>query len=457
MIPILYESTEASFSSNGLGRLRDVIDFKVSEERNGIYEATFSYPIDGAHFEMIRPGRIVGATHDDSGDVQPFDIVSYERPIDGIVTFHCVHISYRQSYLTVTGSNINSSSDALALLSNAEPSNPFTYETDKTNTGYLAAANGIPRSVRQMLGGVEGSILDAYGGEYEFDRWRVILHKARGVARDFSIRYGVNMLAYNEDFDTSGIYTSCVPYWTNGTITVVGNRVDGQTDTITGRVKCVPLDVSNKFENEPTTAQVEAAALEILDAGNATTPAQNITVEFIRLQDMSEYPGLNELFRCRLCDTINVVFPGYNAIGKYKIVKTVWNVLSNRYDSMELGSLSTSLSEALGITYGPTEAKQQGMSLVGNYAAEFFAATAGSPWVPQYDGIVAYSSGTTNGQRAYIYVTDATDNVTVSVATRLETANYRIGGSFPVLSGHQYYLTSANLSNSDRYALLYRL
>lgn len=456
MNPILYDATETGFTSNGLGRLRDCVSCVVTEERNGIYECDFEYPIDGAHFDLIRVGRIIGVTHDDSGDIQPFDIVSYSRPINGVVTFHCTHISYRQSYMTVTGSNINSLADAFTLLSTADPSNPFVYETDKTSTGYMAAADGIPKSVRQMLGGVEGSILDTYGGEYLFDRWRVVLNAARGKARDFSIRYGINMLNYDEDYDISGTYSSCIPYWTDGTNTVVGSRVDSGSATLTGRGECVPLDVSSKFEAEPTKAQVEAAALSILESSRPMLPAQNIQVEFVRLQDMSEYEGLDALLKCNLCDTINVVFPSYNATGRFKIVKTVWNVLKGTYDSMELGSLSMSLSEALGINSG-SEQKSSQMALAGNYASEFFAATSSNQWTVQYSGILSFSSGTTNGQRAYIYVTDATDNVTVSVATRLETANYRIGGCFPVLSGHQYYITSANLANSDRYALLYKM
>lgn len=456
MIPILYETTEVAFTSNGLGRLRDCVSCVVTEERNGIYECDFEYPIDGAHFDLIRVCRIIGVTHDDSGDIQPFDIVSYSRPINGVVTFHCTHISYRQSYMTVTGSNINSLADAFTLLSTADPSNPFVYETDKTSTGYMAAADGIPKSVRQMLGGVEGSILDTYGGEYLFDRWRVVLNAARGKARDFSIRYGINMLNYDEDYDISGTYSSCIPYWTDGTTTVVGDRVDSGSATLTGRGECVPLDVSSKFEAEPTAAQVEAVALSMMESSQPMLPAQNIQVEFVRLQDMSEYEGLDTLLKCNLCDTINVVFPSYNATGRFKIVKTVWNVLKGTYDSMELGSLSMSLSEALGINSG-SEPKSSQMALAGNYASNFFAATSSNPWTVQYSGILSFSSGTVNGQKAYIYVTDATDNVTVCVSTRLESANYRIGGCFPVLSGHQYYITSANLSSSDRYALLYKM
>ena len=350
MIPIVYSKDEIAFTSNGLGRLRDMISCVVTEERNGIYECDFEYPVGGANYEDIQIGNIIGVTHDESGNIQPFDIVSYSKPIDGIVTFHCTHISYRQSYMTVVGSNINSLSDAFTLLASAQPSNPFSYQTDKSNVGYLGSADGKPHSVRQMLGGIRGSILDAYGGEYEWDKWQVILHSARGENRDFTIRYGVNMLDYDEDYDYEGTYSSCIPFWTDGTLTVVGNRVDGYGSTITGRGECVPLDLSDKFETEPTQAQVESAALAYITNNNTFIPTQNIHVEFVRLQDFDEYAGFANLLECNLCDTINVIFPDYNSSGQFKIVKTVWDVLKDRYESMDLGDLSVTLADALGIT-----------------------------------------------------------------------------------------------------------
>ena len=75
MIPILYDKTETAFTSNGLGRLYDCISCTVTEERNGIYECDFEYPVTGANYEKIIIGRIVGVTHEDSNDIQPFDIL----------------------------------------------------------------------------------------------------------------------------------------------------------------------------------------------------------------------------------------------------------------------------------------------------------------------------------------------------------------------------------------------
>ena len=349
MIPILYEKTETAFTSNGIGRLRDCISCIVTEERNGIYECDFEYPIDGANYDLIQVGRIIGVTHDETGDVQPFDIVSFEKPIDGIVSFHCVHVSYRQSYMTVNATNINSLASAFTALGTATPSNPFTYWTDKTLTGYVGCLDGTPRTVRQVLGGIEGSILDAYGGEYEWNKWQVKLWANRGVYRDFTIRYGVNMLEYNEDYDSSGCYSSCIPYWTDGTTTVVGDKQTNGAIPPSGREQCVPLDVSEKFEEQPTKAQVNTVGLSTMNASNPTIPSRNIKVSFVRLQDMGEFAEYQSLLQCRLCDTIKVIFPDFNSSGDFKIVRTVWNVITGRFDEMELGDLSVSLSEALGI------------------------------------------------------------------------------------------------------------
>ena len=348
MIPILYEKDTTALINNGLCRLRDCISAVVSEERNGIYELDIEYPVNGANYEKIICGRIIGVTHDESGDVQPFEIVSYSRPIDGIVKFHAVHISYRQSQMVVTGSNINSLADAFALLETATPSNPFEYETDMTSTAYMAAADGTPRSVRQMLGGVKGSILDTYGGEFLFDGFTVKLLASRGQTRDFSIRYGVNLLDYNEDTSYQGTFTSCVAYWKNEDEIVTANATLSEQG-YNGNDICIALDLSEKFESKPTAAALEAEALAYMRRNQTNLPAQSINVDFVRLSEMGEFSEFQDLLKCNLCDTVKVIFPMYNVTGDFKIVKTVWDVLGGTYKEMELGTLSTTLSEALGI------------------------------------------------------------------------------------------------------------
>ena len=115
------------------------------------------------------------------------------------------------------------------------------------------------------------------------------------------------------------------------------------------RTRAEALDLSDKFESKPTTSQLQNEAISYMTSNQTNLPKQTINVSFINLRDTSEYAEFASLFECGLCDTIKVVFPKYGMMGMYKIVKTVYDVLLERYDEMELGSLSITLSEALGI------------------------------------------------------------------------------------------------------------
>lgn len=444
MIPIIYDSTETIFSSNGLGRLNDCISAVVTEERNGIYECDFEYPVNGANYNLIQLGRIIGVTHDETGDVQPFDIVSCSRPISGVVTFHAVHISYRQSYLTVTGSGINSLADTFTLFESAKPNNPFTYQSDITKTGYLACADGIPRTVRQMLGGIEGSVLDTFGGEYEWDKFTVKLHSARGKNRDFEIRYGVNMLDFNEEYDSSGTYSSCIPYWTDGTNTIIGDRQEGSALTVTGRGECVPVDVSDKFETAPTKAQVEAMGLSLLNNGHKSVPTQSISVSFVRLQELSEYASYKNLLQCQLCDTVKVIFPNFNSSGQFKIVKTVWDVLAGRFTEMELGMLSVTLAEALGITNSFGQLASSGGSGYSGYgiAVDVTSYTSANPYSVPSDGLFQISC--TYRQNSYVQgFVNGTIMIQSSTPSNADLAGNVIM-CVPVFKGQDIYATKSS-------------
>ena len=360
MIPILFEKTETAFTSSGIGRLVDCIECLVTEELNtGVYECDFQYPVTGELFDEITLGRIVGVTHDDTGDLQPFDIVSCSRPIDGVVSFHATHISYRLArYIAkVPQQTVSDNLIASNMFDNSYPqlnTGRFTYHIGSIKSGYMAAtADGLPRSVREWIGGVAGGYLDTYGGEVVWDKFDVYFVASRGTLRDFIIRYGVNMMDYNEEQDGQETYTLAIPFWKGQGNLVVGGLVDSGL-TPYDRQLCVAMDLTDKFETEPTTAQLEAEALSIMTSGQPNLPRRTIEVDFVRLQDLEDYSDYSDLAHCELGDSISVVFPMYNITDTFRIVKVIWDVLRDRFDTMTLGSLQTTLAEALGVGGGMT-------------------------------------------------------------------------------------------------------
>lgn len=375
MIPILYPENQVYFDTNGLGRLSDAIKCTVTEERNGIYELEMKYPVSGVHFPEIVRGMIIAVTHDDTGDVQPFDIYQITKPIDGIVTVNARHITYRLSQYTLMPYSASSCAQAFAMMpANIVGGSPFTFWTDKQVNASFEVK--VPSTVRSMLGGTAGSIMDVFGKtEYEWDKWTVKAHLNRGTAPGVSIRYGKNLTNIEQVVNEADVYTGVVPYWTkedSGEVMTLPEKVIYQeghdlTDAILSvngfplkvndgilkieagrRIKIVPLNLSDKYENKPTDAQLRQAASTFLTNNAPWNPNENIKIDFVQMWQTKEFEGVAPLQRLRLCDRVNVYDPSLDITREnIQIVKVVYNVLLERYDSMELGEPKTNLGTTI--------------------------------------------------------------------------------------------------------------
>ena len=376
MIPILYEHSERRFLTNGICRLSDCMSCIVTEERNGIYECEFTYPVDGENYSEIKIGRVIAATHDDTGDIQPFDIYAKSAPIDGVVTFNAHHISYRLSDIVVMPFEAGSCSDAMQKISkNSANTNPFSFWTSKSASGRYKLDE--PKNVRSVLGGEQGSLLDVYGkGDYQFDRFNVRLYTNRGVDSGVQIRYGKNMTDLKYTEDNSDTYNAVVPYWldsqtgeivtlpgkylvfsgatlrtaylTDQSFLIIRTETDEPIEVAYTSIEASTLDMSSDFKDKPTVAELRNAATTKFQNSYAWLPSQTVDVDFVQLWQTQEYKDYAPLQRVRLCDTVSVYYPklGVEAV-KEKVIKTVYNVLLDRYDSIELGTPQTTLAQAM--------------------------------------------------------------------------------------------------------------
>lgn len=374
MIPIYYDPFETSFTTNGKGRLLDCSSCIVTEERNGIYECEFQYPITGRFYqELITDGGVVGVIHDDHHDIQPFEIYKHSAPIDGVVTFNAHHISYRLGGISVKPFSASSCALALqGLNTNSITTNPFTFWTDKGTTADFEVTH--PDNIRALLAGQDGSVLDVFGGgDYEFDKFAVKLYASRGNDTGVTIRYGKNLADVKLEKDRSGTFTGIVPYyqnedtivtlsdwyvvspyadteypWTDENENIITDENGTQIDFAPAVVTVVPMDFSNQFESTPTEAELRQAAEDYLANNSPWLPDENITVDFVQMWQTPEYENVAALQRVSLCDTVSVFYPELGVIqSNQKVIKTLYNVLLERFDSMELGQLKTTLAQSM--------------------------------------------------------------------------------------------------------------
>lgn len=347
MKPILFPSTATEFKTQGLGVLTDAISCTVTEERNGAFELTMQYPDTGVHFDEITDRCIIYAIPSPYRAPQPFRIYRITRPMDGIIMVYAQHITYDLSGVPLNPFTAINAPDALSKLSlNAAVDSPFTFWTDKATVASFAVST--PSSTRSVLGGSSGSILDVYGGEYEWDGFTVRLYGHRGYDNGVVISYGKNLTDIEQDRNISNVATGIYPYWTNaeGALVTCDPKIVNAPGTY-DFTRVVPVDFSNDFETQPTPAQLRARAEKYVEDNKIGIPKTSITASFVQLEQFPEYEDLALLEKCDLCDTVTIRYPQLGVEAKAEIVKIETDVLLERYNSVEIGDVRTNIADTI--------------------------------------------------------------------------------------------------------------
>ena len=351
MIPKLLDSEKtlaelASDRTEGLGRLPEATVCKVTEERNGAYYLEMTLPIEAKHYKDITLGGIVTAKPNTTDDPQMFRICKVTRPLNGLVQIRANHISYDLNKTSVRPFEATGAANALRLLkSNMTGGAAFTFSTTIDNTS-STFRNTVPQSARALMGGQQGSLLDVFGGEYRYNGLTVQLLHNRGEDRGVRIAYGKNLTDIKQEENIESMYTAVVPYVTSNEQIVIGDLL---TLIETAEPRIYNLDLSSRFQGTelPSKTEVNKAAAAYVKANNLREPNISISVSFVNLADTEEYKNIAPLERVSLCDTVSVFFEKLNISATAKVNKTVYDVLAERYQSIELGNARASLSSTI--------------------------------------------------------------------------------------------------------------
>lgn len=354
MIPKILDATIplvelVNDTTEGLGRLPEATAVTVTEERNGAYYAELTVPITAKHYKDLTLGGIITAKPNTTDNPQMFRIAKMTRPMNGLVQIRANHISYDLNKTSVKpfAGATNVATALYGIKNQMRGGEAFSFYTDKTTAGRFS--NTIPQSARALMGGQQGSLLDVYGGEYQYNGLQVRLMNNRGSDRGVRIAYGKNLTDIKQEENIESMYTAVMPYvmFSNMTQAKVG---DLQTIIQTAEPKIMNLDLTSKFKEEdgvPTTEQINAAAQSYIEANTLTEPNISISVSFVNLADTEEYKDIAPLERVSLCDTVTVFFEKLNINAKAKVVKVVYDVLAERYKSIELGNARTTLASTI--------------------------------------------------------------------------------------------------------------
>lgn len=353
MIPILYKADAVDFSTYGIGALSECTLCEVTEERNGAFECTLKYPVTGILFAKLKSERLIKAKPNDTSKEQLFRIYRITTPINGIVTIYAQHISYDLSNIAelMWSSAMISPSLAMSrLFTKTATTHNFKCSTDFSSAKPFSVSK--PMSVRACLGGSEGSMLDLWGGEYEWDNFKVILHTKRGKDNGVVIEYGKNLTDMEQDNDFTDVYTDILPY------AVFSDESTEKVVTLSEvtlpivdtplRSKTLIKDFTEFFEDKASINEnsLRNKAKNFIKANPLGVETPTLTVAFEPLWKQPEYSAILE--RVSLCDTVTIRHSALGITAKSKVIKTVYDALAEKYVSITLGSAKSNFVNTVG-------------------------------------------------------------------------------------------------------------
>ena len=351
MIPILYSKTETEWTSNGLGRLSDAASCVVTEERNGIFELEMSYPMTGVHFNDIQVDCYIKTICNAKRQFQLFRVYSITKPINGKCTIHAEHVSYQMLHIPVMPfTAIGAAATLQALKANAVGDCPFNFYTD--NTSLRRFTLNYPKSMCGTLQGDQWSIMQNFGGDYEWDNWTVKLLVQRGVDHNVVLRYGKNITDLKQEENIQKTYTGIIPYWYS---------MDGENPVLVTLPEVVlysenaenfpysrilPVDFADQIMEKPTVTELRAAGEYYIERNEIGIPAVSISLNFVDLSQTEEYKNLSTE-PLNLCDQVTVQFLELGISKKARITRTQYDVLRERYTKLYIGESYHSLASII--------------------------------------------------------------------------------------------------------------
>ncbi|OSP90572.1 hypothetical protein B9D04_00245 [Weissella cibaria] len=360
MTPILYNSDEIDFTSNGLGQLTELYSVDIQEQRNGLLTFTGLYPVTGQHYGDISEGRIILAKPSPLDDNHAFRIVNTQLDIAGhslqieadSITYDLTHNIVKSVTMKGTGSTaMNQLQEAIV--------NPsiFTLYSDIT-TSSTSTLNYV--NPMEAIAGTQGSFLQYWGGEMKRENRRVAMLNRRGRYNVATFRLGKNISGLRYTVDTSNLVTQVIPTvnLTEGNTT---RYLEGATVS-SKRVGNYPIkytqsvDVTDKITiNDGDT---DKAIIDRINAyaGNWFAQSENtnkdlpdvtIEVDVLSLQDSADYADkFAKLETIGLTDTVTVYVPEYGVNVTAIVNELHYDPIGERVTSLVVGTAKVSFADA---------------------------------------------------------------------------------------------------------------
>nr|DAS61095.1 MAG TPA: tail protein [Caudoviricetes sp.] len=372
MRPILFNKSETVFDTYGLGEL-NVAKGTVTRERNGNYTLYAEIPVNDPMVAILEKEMKLKADAGLRTKNQTFEISRIVKDSSNIVKIYGQHISHKLEYMAIRNGTVlnGTAQSALARWKDALIGDySFDVWSDIQTSATTKLTIDKATNARLALGGVEGSILDIWGGEYEFDNMTVRLHKQLGRTAPTVLEYGRNILFAETDETIEDAYTSVLPFATYTperaegdtsddqpdpiTVTIPENYVDSKYKALYAHRRIKVIDFSSEFstdskkKNIPTADKLRKLATDYMERNAIGKPKINTKIEYVDLAKTLDYADRAWIEELELCDIVPVYYPQIGLTDETAKVTTItYDFVNERNASVEFGEIGTNVRASM--------------------------------------------------------------------------------------------------------------
>ena len=339
--------------SRGYGQaLSDVIACTVTEERNGIFDLELEYPYGGANAQLIEVNAIIAAKTEPGGTPEPFRIYSVDKDVNGLMRVQAHAAVYDTDGIILEPFSVSTLNTLITKLNGHDsPAGLPIFRVSQS--GWIDAPADMEIAVPTSLFACIGQAAETVDGElkYHFNHstgfYEITIMSDRGATVNATIGYGINILTLDQQEDNEDVYTAIYPYYyDDNTQTLVKLPEKTVSTGATGKTRILTVDLTREFQTTPTVAQLRAAANAYV-AENSFGLTESTAFDFVPLESTTEYADQGEAQRIRLCDTVSVKADEIGVNVSAKVVKTVYNVLLEKFDKLTVGEIRKNIADTI--------------------------------------------------------------------------------------------------------------
>ena len=379
MIPQLWDKT----GSYLVAWLADTISCTVTEEKNSTYELKLEYASSGKYALDISIDMLIRCKANQISNLQIFKIYSLETSLTGNVVICAEHISYGLAgYIMpfTTSLRYNSVQDIASFIRTNSylGLGKYTLSGNVLSTDYYTLVQTEITSISDFLLRESRGFCSKHNLLCYRDNYDIVLQSQSAGQSYPHITYGVNLADYQCTVDKTTTYNTLLPYYlwknSNGTvrlITIANNSPTASSQSLNSKnnfvgitplaagenYRCLALNVADVVDTEYITDTIASSGYINLKPiadnyiaahkSDLTTAQVVTTVDFVNLADTENYKNVISLQQLGMHSGAVLSIPHLGIATTVYVVGYEYDTLSERYNSMTLGNITSRLSDLI--------------------------------------------------------------------------------------------------------------